>query len=283
MLVKAKVIRLKRDLFSRFLGMNREENIERRLTIMALEGYQAELDIEIFEAQNSLVKLYKNPSIRFNQIATPIFLAGSPLVSNEEILNQGQVRIEYINDDESKHKLVNKSLSVDGLPILSNKHHDEALEKNIVFEAPLSQGRHILSVTLQFGEKTRIQGGPTYNFRLTFERIFYVRSGQTTLVNLVAMPAGGNRRNPHESRYSQVTTKVFSEHEKEIFPEKTCREIRDAQALRLKEEAQKIVPNAEEKKVEPLPKTGVEPAESTEPAVPGETQEPNKTSEPVGE
>lgn len=279
--VKAKVIRLKQDLFSRFQGMNREENIEERLTIIAKEGFQAELDIEIFEAQNSIVKLYKNPQIRFNQMATPIFLPGSPLVSNEEVLNQGQVRIDYINDDESKHKLVNKTLSIDGLPILSNKAHDET-EKNIVFEAPLAQGRHTLSVTLQFGEKTRIEGGPTYNFRLSFEREMFVRSGQTTLVNLVAMPDGGNRRNPHESRYARVATKVFSEHEKEIFQSKTCRELREEEALRLKEEQKRII---SKEKVEPrnLPESGAEPV-VPQPSVPEEkAQEPSKPNEAVGE
>ncbi|MCA9507612.1 MAG: hypothetical protein KC505_04225 [Myxococcales bacterium] len=225
-IVKAKVQRLRNDVLNKFKGLNKIENIENQLTISTRDGYEVGLDIELFESQKFSVKDYRSPSIRFNPVAKPIFLPGAPLVSKEEVLNQGQLLIDYVNDDNSHYHLLSKNLSIDGLPILSQQEHNEEQEKNIVYKAPLAQGRHKLNVALLFGEKTRVQGGPTYKFRLSFEREFFVRSGQTSLVNLIAMPDGGNRRNPYNARYARVSSVIKGTNDSAIFPEKSCRELK---------------------------------------------------------
>ncbi len=273
--VKAKFIRLKNDLISRF-KMKREELVVRRQVIMAKSGYHIELDIETFLSRNDFIKLYQNPDIRFNRSVRANFLPGAPLVSMGNILNQGQVRIEYVGGDLSQHRLIDKSLSIDGLPVLTKKAHDEASESNIVFQAPLSEGKHTLNVVLLFGEKARIGGGPTYNFRLTFEREFFVRSGNTTLVNLVAMPAGGSRPNPRDSRYARVSTKITSEEEAEFFPLKSCRELR---ALELERQKALAPVAVEPPKAEPAPEPA--PAEETgEPKGAPAEEIPEKVLEP---
>jgi hypothetical protein len=269
--VKAKFVRLKNDLISRFVGVKREQIIERRQVIMAKSGYLIELDIETFESQNSFIKIFRNPEIRFNRLVRPNFLPGAPLVSLDKVLNQGQVRIDYINGDESQHKLIDKSLSIDGLPILTNKSHDGINENNIVFQAPLAEGRHRLNVTLVFGEKTWISGGPVYNLRLSFEREFFVASGHTTLVNLVGMPKNGFRSDSRDSRYARVSSKISSEQEAEFFPLKTCQELQAEEIARQK--ALPVIPKELEEPQAPVsspPTNGPQQPEKAEPEVLGE-------------
>lgn len=223
-IVRAKIMRTKTDLISRFKGLNRIETLEKKLTINPRPGIHIDLGVEIFEAVNSIAQFFRKPDIRFNRLVQPNFIKGAPLVSNEEVMQQGQVRISYINDDKVKQELITKSVSIDGLPILSDKVHDANREKDIVFEAPLTEGRHVLQATLVFAEKTWIEGGPRYKFSLTFKREFYVRSGSSTSVQLIALPDGGNRRNPRDARYARVVSEISAAEEKELFLEQTCRE-----------------------------------------------------------
>lgn len=222
--VKATYIRLKNDLISRFKNIRRVEHITKTQAFIAQEGFRVELEIEGFEAQNSLFNLFKGPDVRFNKSVRPNFLPGAPLISMNAVLNQGRVLIDYKTEQSSQHHLIKKSLSIDGLPILVNETHDANKNKNIVFDAPLAQGKHKLSVTLLFAEKRRIGGGPEYNFRLSFDREFQVMSGQTTVVNLIGMPENGFRSNPRDSRYARATSKIISGEDPQIFIDMSCKE-----------------------------------------------------------
>jgi hypothetical protein len=251
-LVKAKYTRQKNDLISRF-KVNRVEHIVANQAFIAKNGYRVELEIEGFERHNTFANWFRGPAVRFNKSARPNFLPGAAIVSMDDVLKQGQVKIDYITEDQSKHRLLKKSLSIDGLPILVDEQHDQAKDGNVVFNAPLRQGKHTLNVTLLFAEKKWIMGGPSYNFRLSFDRDFYVISGQTTVVNLVGMPKSGIKSNPEHSRYARATSQILSREYPEFFPELSCQEMVQQEAL---EKARNV------KKNEPKPQ---EPAQAQEP------------------
>jgi hypothetical protein len=234
-LVKGRFVRLKNDLISRF-KVNRIEKVSRSQTVIAKNGYHVEVEIEGFEAHNTFVNFYRGPAFRFNKSVRPNFLPGTPLVSLNSIFEQGRVHIDYITEDISQHRLIEKSISIDGLPVLVKEQHDPVKDKTVIFDAPLAQGKHILSATLVFGEKKWIGGGPLYNFRLTFDRDFYVISGETTIINLAGMPSNGFRSTPQNSRYARVTSKILSTENEEFFPENSCREIVQKQQMLLKQQ-----------------------------------------------
>lgn len=223
LVVKADYVRLKNDVISRF-KVNRVEHVTRELTFIAKKGHRVEVNIEGFEAHNEFFKFYRGPDIRFNKFARPNFVLGSPLVSLDEIFNQGKLFIDYVTEDTSNHRLVEKSLSIDGLPVLVKDKHDDK-NGSVVFNAPLSEGKHSLGVTLVFGEKKWVTGGPTYNFRLNFDRDFYVIGGQTTTINLAGMPKGGFRSSMEDSRYARVTSKIMLGEQEEYFPPLRCKAI----------------------------------------------------------
>ena len=57
-----------------------------------------------------------------------------------------------------------KSISIDGLPVLVQEKQDAKHGQTILFDKPIASGRHTLGVTLVFSNKTWIGGGPVYNF-----------------------------------------------------------------------------------------------------------------------
>jgi len=247
-MVRAEYVRLKNDVIERFRGINRVEKLMRRQTFIAKDGFRVQMEIEGFEAQSSFIKWYKAPELRFNRSMRPNFLTNAPLLSMDQVLKQGRVRIDYLTENQD-NRLIEKSLSIDGLPILTKEKHDPN-QGNIVFDAPLAEGKHTLSVTLVFGEKPNILGGPIYNFRLNFERVFLVMSGQTTIVNLVGMPENGFRSTPEQSRYARVTSKLLNEENSELFPNESCEEIRKLEKNKLEKTPTSLEPVKEQKKPE---------------------------------
>lgn len=265
--VKAIYVRQTNELLN-LIKVNRVEHVSRAMAFVAKNGYRVEIEIEGFEAQNTVLSWKRGPALRFNRSVRPNFLPGAPIVSMDDVLKQGRVRIDYLTEDTSHHQLIEKSLSIDGLPILVNEKHDAAKDKNIVFDAPLAEGKHKLNVVLLFGEQKRVGGGPLYNFRLTFDRDFAVMSGQTTAINLTGMPHDGFRSSAEDSRYARATTRILSEEAPELFSEMTCKEqheqelarqqkkIHDDAQLKVKKEEQapKVEESApKEEPQEPLP------------------------------
>jgi hypothetical protein len=224
--VKAHYVRLKNDIINIFSDAKREYYITRTLPFIAKSGYRVELEIEGFEAPISLFNWYHGPELRFNRSVRPNFLFGSALLSLDQVLKQGRLRVDYATEEQSNHELANKSLSIDGLPILVDEKHDTKTGKDLIFEAPIGEGKHRLSATLVFAEKKRVSGGPSYNFKLSFERDFYVVSGNTTALSLTGMPKGGFRSTSQESRYARVTSKIMAEDDKSFFPQERCRDIK---------------------------------------------------------
>lgn len=222
-MVRAEYVRIKNNIISRFLGIDRIEKLERNQAFIAKNGYRVEMEIEGFEAQNTFVKLYRGPELRFNRSVRPNFLSNASLLSMDEVLKQGRVRIDYLSEGKDS-RLIEKSLSIDGLPILTKEKHEGP--SNVVFDAPLAEGKHTLNVTLLFGEKQNIGGGPRYNFRLNFDRVFYVMSGQSTVINLVGLPKDGFRSTPEQSRYARVSSKILSEESSAFFPTERCEVVR---------------------------------------------------------
>lgn len=222
--VKARYIRLKNDLISRFL-MKREVNIEAHQAFIATSGYRVEIEVEGYEARNTFASFYRGPAIRFNKSARPNFLLGAPILSMDDVLKEGRVQINYTTEDNSNHILRDKSLSIDGLPVLGQKLQ-QAKDGELIFDAPLAEGKHRLSATLVFAQKKWVKGGQSYNFRLKFEHDFYVRSGQTTLVDLRGMPEGGIKSSLSETRYAKTTSRILSTDYSEFFPEQRCSQIK---------------------------------------------------------
>lgn len=240
--VEAVYTRLKNHLLDQF-KLNRTEKIKKTLYINAVPGYRIRVEIEGFEKQNTLVPIYKGPDLRFNKSVNPNFLKDAALVSNDEILKQGRLLLNYVIEDASNHRLLEKNISIDGLPILTKAILDNKNDNGLLFDAPLSFGKHTLNVTLVFAEKKWISGGPVYNFRLKFNRDFYVLSGQTTVVNLTGMPKGGIKSTPQESRYARVKSEIVSKENMDFFPMSSCEEIKKpketAPALETKENEEK--------------------------------------------
>lgn len=227
--VKAKYTRLKNDLVSRF-KVNRIETLSKTQAFIAKSGHRVEIEVEGFEAHNTFANWYRGPALRFNKSARPNFLPGAPIVSMDDVLKQGHVKIDYITEDQSQHRLLKKSVSIDGMPILVDEKHDAVAQGNIIFDAPLREGKHTLNVTLLFAEKKWVAGGPSYNFRLSFDRHFYVISGQTTIVNLAGMPKGGIKSTSEKSRYARATSKIVSQEYLDLFPLETCQDLAKKQA-----------------------------------------------------
>lgn len=223
--VKATYTRLSNTVISQFKGINRVEKITKTQAFVAQNGYRLKIEVQGFEAVNTFAHLYRGPQLRFNNSVSPNFLFGSPLASLDEVVNQGRVHISYQTEDSSSHRLISKSLRIDGLPVLANATHDQTRDENLVFSSPLADGPHKLHVELLFGEIKRITGGPMYNFRLKFDRDFVVVSGQTTNISLIGLPKNGFRSEQGQSRYARATTQVVSTQNAEFFKSGTCKEI----------------------------------------------------------
>lgn len=223
-LVKAQYVRLKNNVIGHFKDVERIERLARRQTFIAQNSYRVELEIEGFEAQNTFLSFYRGPELRFNRAVRPNFLPNASLISMDNVLKQGRVHIDYLTENSQNSRLIEKSLSIDGLPILSRVSQN-ASDANVVFDAPLAEGKHTLNVVLLFGDKKRV-GGPHYNFRLNFNRTFYVMSGQSTIINLVGMPKDGFRSTPEQSRFARATSKILAQEHAEFFPPQSCDEIR---------------------------------------------------------
>lgn len=222
--VKARYIRLKNDLIGRIKGVNRVEHISKSQAFVAKNGYRVELEIEGFESLNTFFNWFRGPALRFNRSVRPNFLPGAPIVSMDDVLKQGRVRIDYLTEDTSQNQLREKSLSIDGLPILVQEKNDSLQDQGIVFDGPLAEGKHRLHAVLLFSEKKWVGGGPLYNFRLSFDRDFYVISGQTTIINLTGMPNDGFRRSPENTRYARASSKIISQDSQEFFSDVMCKE-----------------------------------------------------------
>ncbi len=234
--VRAKFIRRDVSLIGRIVGVEREVEVVREQAIIAQEGHSIELDIEAFEAVATILKWYRNPDIRFNPEAKPNFLLVRPLGSLNGVIGQGQVRIDYEINDDTRYHLVSKSVSIDGLPILTDTNHDQAREKNTIFNAPLAEGRHKLQVSLFLREDTKISGGASYNFRLNFERDFDVLSNYQTTLKLTALPDAKIGSDPYNTRYARINSKISSEDNEAFFPSKNCKAWREESlSLKLKE------------------------------------------------
>ena len=227
--IEAKYTRLTNTLIDRF-KTSRIQRINKTKSFFVKDGYIVYLTIEGFEKQNTFLDWYRGPDIRFNASKKENFLPGSALPSMDSVLNQGRIKISYAIEDQSNHHLIEKSISIDGLPILQQEKHDDK-NGSIIFDAPLREGKHRLNVVLLFAEKKWIKGGANYNFRLNFDREFYVEQGFTTLINLLGMPKNGVDRNPSNNKYARVTSKIIKEND-EFFPEGSCEEISANKAIK---------------------------------------------------
>lgn len=266
--VVAKYIRLKNDLISRF-KVDRVVHVTKTLGFVAKNGYRVEINIEGFEQHNSLVNWHRGPALRFNRSVRPNFLPGATMVSMDDVLKQGRLHIEYLTEDTTHHELVEKSLSIDGLPILVAEKHNPKNDKSIVFDGPLAEGKHTLNVVLLFKEKKWVQGGANYNFRLSFNRDFYVISGQNTFVNLAGMPNDGFKRSSHDTRYARAISEIKSQEYSDMFSDMTCKEQRDKAATE------------EQKKIRDAAKVKVQQKEAPAPEKSGEEVGPTPASTPA--
>lgn len=218
--IKMHYVRLKNDLVHRF-KVNRVENVILSQAFIAKNGYQIDIEIEGYEAHNTFFNFYRGPAVRFNKSVRPNFLP-EPFPNLNKIFAQGRVHIDYVTEDSGQHELIRKSFSIDGMPVLVNETESALTDKSLIYDGSLNEGRHTLQATLVFGEKKMITGGPLYNFRLTFNRDFYVIGGQTTIINLAGMPKDGFERSPENSRYARARTRIVSEN-LNFFPE-NCKE-----------------------------------------------------------
>lgn len=221
--VKARYRRMKNDVMSLF-KYDRVEHVTNSQAFIATNGYRVQIEIEGFEKQNTFFKLMRSPALRFNRSVRQNFLPGAAIVSMDDVLKQGNVFIDYFTEEASQHRLVEKSLSIDGLPILVAEKHDDKTDKTVIFNRPLSEGKHKLNVALLFAEHKNVGGGPLYNFRLKFDRDFYVISGQSTKIHLTGMPKNGFRSSPENTRYARVTSEISLPDNPEFFPTMTCKE-----------------------------------------------------------
>lgn len=271
-IAKAVYVRQKNDLISRF-KVNRIEHVSKSQTFIAKNGYRVELAIEGYEAHNTFFNLFRSPALRFNKSVRPNFLPGAPIVSMDDVLKQGRVKINYSTEDSSQSQLLEKSVSIDGLPILVKEKHDVTNNNNIIFDGPLAEGKHTLNVVLLFGEKKWVEGGPSYNFRLKFDRDFYVISGQATLVNLIGMPKDGFRSAAEDSRYARAESRILSIENSEFFPEEGCSLLLAKEAPSKVEEAPKVSPSETVQPPQPTPSTPKEEEPVLQP-----TKEPSEKS-----
>jgi hypothetical protein len=181
------------------------------------------------------------------------------------------VHINYLTKDNEPYRLLKKSVSIDGLPILVDEKHDPVTDTNVVLQAPLAEGKHHLNVVLLFGESKWVKGGPLYNFRLTFDRDFQMVSGQDTYVDVEAKLRDGFIPSEPDSRYARVTTSIRSKEYADVFSDLTCKEQRDKQAAieqkKLREDAKKtesVKQPIEETKPEKAPVQEAAPQAPTE-------------------
>jgi hypothetical protein len=221
--VKAKYTRLKNSLLDRFKNIKKVEIITKSQAFIAQEGFRIELEIEGFEARNSLARFFAGPDLRFNKLVRPNFLPGAPLVALDSIVNQGRVHLDFTSENPDYY-LLKKNITIDNLPILINESHDHIKDKNTLFDKPISEGEHKLKVTLVFAPKKKIGTGPTYNFKLSFERDFAVIRGQMTQINLITLPKGGLKGWATESRYARVHSRILATDEQGVFINDSCKE-----------------------------------------------------------
>lgn len=224
--VQTRSIRLKNDLISRF-KVDREVIQTARQTIVAKAGHRIDLHIEGYEAHNTFANFYRGPALRFNRLVRPNVLPELTPLSLEGIFNAGRVYVDYVTDNTTTHRLIEKSVSIDGMPVLVKEKHNSHNEKDIIFDAPLSEGKHTLSISLIFAEKKWIKGSPLYNLRLNFDRDFYVISGQTTLINLTGIPRDSFHGSRENARYARAKSQIVPTNDDEFFPNLSCREIAD--------------------------------------------------------
>lgn len=232
---KAVYTRLTNNLIRNFF-VNRHEEIVKQQTFVAKNGYQLHMDIEFFKESHTIVSAYKNPYLRFNNLVRPNFLQTAPLVSLQEAINQGRLRLSYSNEDSQNYEIKSKLISIDGLLIVNTKNSDD---ESLLYDAPLRNGKHTLNVSLVMGPKKVVKGGSSYNFELSFKRDFYIVSGQTTAVDLLTLPKSGLSKNRTKTTYARATSEVFSEENNEFFPFMSCNELEDLKDK--KNEVQPIV------------------------------------------
>lgn len=241
---KAVYTRLTNNLIRNFF-VKRHEEIEKKQTFIAKSGYQNHLDIEFFKETHSIVSAYKNPYIRFNNLVKPNFLQSAPLVSLQEAINQGRLRLSYSNEDSKNYEIKSKRISIDGLLIINT---GDLKQENLLYDAPLRSGKHSLNVDLVMGPKRMVKGS-AYNFELSFKRDFYIVSGQTTAVDLLTLPKTGIAKNRTKTTYARVTSEIFSEQNQEFFPPMSCKEFEDLIAPKknvVEEEKVDVIENASE-------------------------------------
>lgn len=217
LMVKAKYVRLKNNIINKF-KVSRVENITKNMTFIAKDEHTIEIEIEGFEQQNNFLSFYRGPSVRFNKQAKANVLHTDPISSLDGILGQGRVHISYSEGDTSTRILTKKSISIDGLPVMNNKPHEQ--NKNMLFNMPLTAGSHRINISLFFTERRLVNGGPHYNMRLNFYRDFNVIQGKTTYLNLTGIPRG-------EFSVAAKAESTIDEEESPFFPMMTCKEIKE--------------------------------------------------------
>lgn len=116
--VRASYERLKNDMIKRFKGPKRIENLILTQAVIAKNGYLIDLEIEGFEAKNTLLNPMRGPALRFERSVRPNALPKSTLLSMDNVLKEGQVIINYISEDDSSLVLKSQNMSIDALPIL---------------------------------------------------------------------------------------------------------------------------------------------------------------------
>lgn len=216
----ASYTRLKNDIISRF-KVNRTEETKITSNFIAQDGYQIIIEIEGFEAQNSLAAFFKTPKIRLNKSVKPNFIPGRPVVSLNEILNQGRLKMNFITEDNTDYEMLEKSISIDGLKILLPV---STQEPSVIFDAPILAGKHRVNINLVYVKKRRIKGGPEYKFNLTFDREINVLSGETTLLKLKGMPKNGFDSDPYKTIYATAESQIISTKDPEVFIEESCQD-----------------------------------------------------------
>lgn len=90
---------------------------------------------------------------------------------------------------------------------------------------PLAAGQHKLDVTLNFGVKRRVGGGPEYSFKFNFNREFYVVSGKTTVVDLIGLPKDGFKNGLNDAKLARAKSRIIANDSPEFFPNKSCSEM----------------------------------------------------------
>lgn len=258
--VELQYTRLKNDLITRFLGVERNIVIVKEQHFVAKSGYVVGLEAEGFEQQNSLLSFYRGPALRFNGWAKPVFVKNAPIASLNSVISQGRLNITFINEDAQNYELESKSLSIDGMPILKDVEHENS-SGNIIFDSSIREGKHTLNVELIFTEKKSVRGGPTYKLKLDFNRVFYVLSGQITYLELVTLPKEGLARDPSQNVFATAKSKVASSLDPEFFPS-SCFELTQESSEETKEEAE------------------VKHEENLAPVIPEEPNKENKEEQP---